>query len=148
MPNITEQLGTLLKGNTGAPFLFVGSGFSRRYIGLEQWDELLSKYCAELQDFGYYASRSNNELPKAAELIAVDFNEIWWKSETYAESRKISQGNIRTTSSALKLEISNYLTDKSYESRDGSDLTAELASLLSDVRQWGYWRNTRRRKWT
>lgn len=39
MSAITEKLAALLASNAGAPFLFVGSGFSRRYIGLEQWDE-------------------------------------------------------------------------------------------------------------
>ncbi len=129
MVNITEKLSTILKNNTGAPFLFVGSGFSRRYIGLEQWDELLRKFCDELRDFGYYASRSNNEMPTAAGLIADDFNEVWWKSDSYRESRSKYRNNILTRSSALKLEISRYLTEKSYDSGADGGLSAEIASL-------------------
>lgn len=29
------------------PFLFVGSGFSRRYMNTEKWDELLKVFCEE-----------------------------------------------------------------------------------------------------
>jgi hypothetical protein len=80
MSDVTSKLSALLKANPGAPFLFVGSGFSRRYIGLEQWGELLSKFCEGLNDFGYYASRHNGDYAKAATDIAKDFNEHWWKS--------------------------------------------------------------------
>lgn len=29
------------------PFLFVGSGLSKRYLGSEKWDELLRLFCTE-----------------------------------------------------------------------------------------------------
>ena len=37
------------------PFLFVGSGISKRYLGTEKWDELLKVFCSEFSgnDFQY-----------------------------------------------------------------------------------------------
>jgi hypothetical protein len=129
MGEITEKLTALLGENLGAPFLFVGSGFSRRYIGLPQWDELLSQFCADIQEFGYYASQSNNEFSKAASLMARDFNEVWWKSPKFADSRAINKNQVREYASALKVEISAYLTEKSYTRIPGDSLYRELEAM-------------------
>lgn len=64
--HITDQLTRLLKANTAAPFLFIGSGFSRRYIGLENWEELLSRFCENIKSFGFYSSQNNRDMPKTA----------------------------------------------------------------------------------
>lgn len=127
--HITLSLTRLLAQNGGAPFLFVGSGFSRRYIGLEQWDELLKRFCEGIQEFGYYSSQNNQDLPKAASEIARDFNEIWWKSDTYLESRKENAENINSVSSALKHEMANYLNNISHTKIGTEALDLELEAL-------------------
>jgi len=127
--DITEQLTKLLGDNAGAPFLFVGSGFSRRYIGLPQWDELLASFCGEIREFGYYASQANNDLPSAASLMAKDFNEVWWNSENYAASRASNKAIVREYASALKVEIAAYLTRQSYTRVPDESLARELAAI-------------------
>lgn len=127
--HITLSLTRLLAQNGGAPFLFVGSGFSRRYIGLEQWDELLKRFCEGIQEFGYYSSQNNQDLPKAASEIAKDFNEIWWKSEKYLESRQANSDNINSVSSALKHEMANYLANISHTKISTEGLNQELEAL-------------------
>lgn len=131
MTEITEKLAALLKSNAGAPFLFVGSGFSRRYIGLEQWDELLGRFCDDIKPFGFYASHTNSELPAAAALMAEDFNPVWWEHERYAESREKFAQTIITNSSALKHEIAAYLATKVHETIASDGLSKELDLLPS-----------------
>lgn len=81
MSDITIQLTRLFSDHSGAPFLFVGSGFSRRYIKLEDWEGLLSKFSKKISLFGKYKSEADGYLPKAAQLMAADFNKIWWEAE-------------------------------------------------------------------
>ena len=42
--NIQKKLIEVLSQKATSPFFFLGSGFSRRYIGLEKWDELLKVF--------------------------------------------------------------------------------------------------------
>ena len=72
------------KFNT-TPFLFIGSGMSRRYLNLPDWKGLL-KHFAEIirkDEFAYdsYENRAKGIsckagiMPKVAELIQKDFDE-------------------------------------------------------------------------
>ena len=84
----------LLSDNTALPVLFIGSGLSRRYLNLPDWEGLLKQYC--VKPFEYYndkaarACRDNPEmrLPTAADYIEEDFNERWYIDDAYAESRE------------------------------------------------------------
>lgn len=77
----------LRKFNT-LPFLFIGSGVSIRYIGLENWEGLLRKFANLTQDNEYayemYLQRARAQeykegvLPKVAELIENEFNKVWF----------------------------------------------------------------------
>lgn len=70
------------------PFLFVGSGLSRRYLNTPDWKGLLEYFAGRISNdpFAYnsYVSRANAEgftegqLPKVAELIQRDFDEKWF----------------------------------------------------------------------
>lgn len=96
------------KFNT-SPFLFIGSGFSRRYMGLPCWEDLLKESCKTLSlsmPYNYYKSNASSELPKVASLMGRDFNNIWWESENFSESRKDFEDKAQTEFSPLKYEIS------------------------------------------
>ncbi|WP_339986407.1 SIR2 family protein [Gymnodinialimonas ulvae] len=119
----------MLADSSGAPFLFLGSGFSRRYIGLEQWDELLAKFTEGLKEFRYYSTTANGNLPDAAELIAKDFHELWWSDERYAEAREVDGPTLTDQTSALKLEISKYLRETVLDPESQSTLSDEIELL-------------------
>ena len=107
MSNITDELTKIIRENQGNPFLFIGSGLSRRYLGLEDWKGLLEKFSIT-KEFGYYLSSANEDLATAAGLLAKDFHELWWSDSQYEESRN-SFKETKNQSSALKFEISKYL---------------------------------------
>ncbi len=74
-----------------SPFLFVGSGLSRRYLKLPTWYQLLEEFSKTLgleYEFGYYVSKVENNLPKLATVLAEEFHKIWWTSEAFKDSRK------------------------------------------------------------
>ncbi len=129
---IKEELKGIFQKAHAGPFLFVGSGFSRRYLGLEDWNGLLSKFAEGLKPFEYYLSIANGELPKVARLMSEDFNEYWWASETYEVSRRKNQAKIRNQSSALRVEICEYLKSTSSVNFKESEYSQELA-LISQL---------------
>ena len=128
--DIKETLEKILKNFTSAPFLFIGSGLSRRYIGLEDWKGLLQKFCSDNGlNFDYYYSTSNSNLPKTAKLLAKDFSEIWWKNDKFLDSRNEykAYGIMEHESSPLKYEICKYLKTKSII--DDQELKNEVEEL-------------------
>ena len=76
------------KFNT-TPFLFFGSGMTRRYYNLPDWKGLLEHFAREIRDdeFAYsiYENRASKMdtpvglLPKVAELIQTDYDEKWFR---------------------------------------------------------------------
>ncbi|MFD1170815.1 SIR2 family protein [Oceanobacillus caeni] len=134
MMDIEQKLVEHLMDMDTAPFLFIGSGFSRRYLGLEDWEGLLDRFSKSVnKDFDYYLSTARNNLAKVAELIAEDFHEVWWKEEKYSASREEFKGRIPSTHSALKIEISKYLRDIKYIYTKDKKLDIEIQELKKAV---------------
>lgn len=130
LTNVTEKLVDILRESNGAPFLFVGSGFSRRYIGLEAWADLLKKFCADIREFGYYFSTANGDLPLAASLMAKDFNEAWWTLAKYEDSRKSAADYpLTNVSASIKYEIARYLSNISVDYTKNELLKDEISAL-------------------
>ena len=107
--NIQNKLSEILQSHIGGAFLFIGSGFSRRYLNLEDWEGLLTKFCNTGKSFKYYKSSADGNLAKAAELLANDFHEVWWKDDSYIANREKYESFSKDTTSALRIEISHYL---------------------------------------
>ncbi|WP_220396224.1 SIR2 family protein [Arenimonas terrae] len=104
-----DDLVKLLNSRQAGPFLFVGSGFSRRYVELEDWHGLLSRFCVGGKPFEYYLAAADGSFPVAAGLLAKDFNEHWWSSPDYKDSVEKEKARIKDSTSALRIEISRYL---------------------------------------
>lgn len=129
MTPLTEATAKILQSKSGAPFLFVGSGFSRRYLGLEDWSGMLSRFCGDIREFDYYLASANSKLPAAASLIAKDFHDVWWKEEKYAAARVAAKDGVKSVDAALKREIATYLSGISLEGLADGQIQKELAAL-------------------
>ncbi|GAA3747778.1 SIR2 family protein [Flavobacterium ginsengisoli] len=108
METFTNQFKEHIAKFSTAPFLFIGSGFSRRYIGLPTWELLLSEICEELKlpkPYNFYKSNADSQLPKVASLIGNEFNEIWWSADEFIESRQTFETLANSKFSPLKYEI-------------------------------------------
>lgn len=87
--NIENEIKTKLESYTSAPFLFVGSGLSRRYYDLPNWPGLLNELC-ELTDISYGEIRSlgDGDLSKSATEIARRIHPLWWNDSRFSGSRE------------------------------------------------------------
>jgi len=98
-----------------SPFLFIGSGFSRRYLGLPTWELLLMEICEELKlkkPYNFYKSNADSKLPKVASIIGEDFNEVWWSDSDFEKSRKEFESLAETKYSPLKFEVAKKVNFK------------------------------------
>lgn len=127
---IKDELSNHLKQFQSAPFLFVGSGVSRRYLGLENWEDLLRKFSEETgKEFEYYYTKSNGYLPLAATYLAEDFHEQWWNSERHNQKRIDFADHLKRTDSPLKIEIADYMAQRSSNLVEDIDIREELELL-------------------
>ena len=129
MTEPTEVLKEMLEKHPSAPFLFVGSGFSRRYLGLEDWAGLLTRFCEPIRDFGYYASKADGDLPLAAAYMAEDFNEWLWNSPQPKQRREKYGQNVKSRADALKVEIAKYIGSHTLETARASEFGNEISSF-------------------
>lgn len=132
---VINSLLNQLKSFDRLPFLFVGSGLSRRYRGMPTWGALLD-YCSQWtgKSFNYYLSKSDNDFPQAATLIAEEFHEIWWSKSEYTKNRGEAESYATHKHSPLKIEVANLL--RSFENTPSDSLIEELR-LLSEAKVSG-----------
>ncbi|WP_422385557.1 SIR2 family protein [Oceanicaulis alexandrii] len=124
-----EATKEILAQKAGAPFLFLGSGFSRRYLGLEDWGGLLKRFAEQVGDYQYYLSTANGNLPRVAGLVSKDFHEHWWKSDDYAEQRSLDSDKVGNETAAIRLEIARYLSSLTLANSSDLDNANEIECL-------------------
>lgn len=134
-----DELQASLTSHGALPYLFIGSGISRRYLGLPDWEGLLRKFALEAgENFDYHLATANGVLPTAATSIAQAFHKRWWNDEAYAQQREQHSGIVRDDEGGLKVAIAEYVRahDSLVEGVPGVDdpaLAAEVALLGSAV---------------
>lgn len=132
MPVEDELLAHLAKFET-APFLFVGSGLSRRYLSTDDWMGLLRRF-AEKTDYSFerYRADASKDTGKMASAIAARFNSIWWESGDYQTSREAFP-DPESGQSPLKIEVAKYLGEAAKNAPQSGPLAQELEWLKSAV---------------
>lgn len=78
-------------------------------------------------------SNADGSFPKAARLIAEDFNTLWWEDPSYQKSVELYSNKITTKTAALRQEIANHLKllDKSAIKNSEYAEEIEILSTLS-----------------
>ncbi|MBE4950725.1 SIR2 family protein [Chryseobacterium culicis] len=101
-----------------SPYLFIGSGFSTRYIKTEGWGSLLDNVSKEIKlskNFHYYKSKAENDFPLVSTYMAEDLFDNWWNSDIFEESRRDFEKQSINMESPFKYEICKYLSKNNYE---------------------------------
>jgi hypothetical protein len=129
--NIETKLTQIFTSITAGPFLFVGSGLSMRYLGLDNWKALLSRFCVAGKPYEYYLAEANGDLPTVARLLAEDFNKYWWAAAEYRDNVKRYKSKIADNTSALRFEICSYFSEFDQATAQSSTYASEVELLSS-----------------
>ena len=105
------------------PFLFIGSGLSRRYADAPDWRGLLSAVCDAVLDDGYAFSRYctqakiavrngtvSSELPYVATLMEDDVNNALFTSPVFGPFRSKHDHYLSVCVSPMKLYVADMLS--------------------------------------
>ena len=122
---ISSALKRIVRDFSSAPFLFVGSGFSRRYMNTPSWEELLTHFAGIIRDddpyiaFRYYDSQSEyakteDRLPCIASLLKSDFNKQWLGSKEFRSKNPLSDTESDPFNSAVAQYLGSFSWDRSY----------------------------------
>ncbi|MFY0531632.1 SIR2 family protein [Nannocystis pusilla] len=131
--DLLPALAAHLRAFTASPYLFVGSGLSRRYLGLETWDGLLRRFASELDfDYSYFLSKGASYLPRVASLIAEHYHRAWFTNDRFAENRARFAAQVTDITSPLRISISRYLCEKNL---DTERLEPHLVQEIEQLRQ-------------
>ncbi len=109
-----------LKDAKSLPFLFIGSGLSRRYLDLEDWPGLIKLFAAKAMsgnEFAYriYDNKAKQSgvspesiLPAISEYVEEDFDNISLSSGDYAEFREVHKDEIHAGKSPFKIALAEH----------------------------------------
>lgn len=109
-----EELIQKLVSKKHAPFLFLGSGFSRHYINTPDWRGILEMFAPKHIN-QYFSVLNTDNLPTIATHIAKDLTNDFWNLPETDETKKKYADDITDQSILLKIKIADYLKTKSLE---------------------------------
>lgn len=104
MSAITEEITRIVSDFHQLPYLFIGAGFSKRYISSPSWDELLKKIFEKIHPSQNY----NRFLLQIADKVSIDFAALSDEEKKYKFNPRLA--------SALRKEFNHRcLTDENFE---------------------------------
>lgn len=102
-----------------APFLFLGSGFSRHYTDAPTWEGILEKFSNKPLN-QYRSILNTNSLPLIATELSKDLTHDFWELPSDDDFFIRHKNDIKDQSSVLKIRIADYLRELSLKQFDSS----------------------------
>lgn len=120
-----DKIIQMLSNAPELPVLFIGSGLTRRYLNLPNWEGLLRQYCVK-SSYEYYYSKAEREYrdcpdmiyPKIADYIEADYNDAYFTEDKFSDSWKIHADDISKKISPLKFCMADFFKEKSENIQD------------------------------
>ncbi|MCA9766935.1 MAG: SIR2 family protein [Carnobacterium sp.] len=110
-----EQLKQYIASMESRPILFIGSGFSQRYINAPTWSGLLEQLINENPDIkrplNYFIQQYNNDYAKIASELVKYYREYAWDNPSETTEFPEFTFNSDSTSIHLKYKISSILIE-------------------------------------
>jgi SIR2-like domain len=127
---LQDDLEAHLRAFPTAPFLFVGSGMSLRYLGAENWEDLLRVFASKTaKPYERYRSEASSRYPEIATAIATEFAEVWWDDDAYKRRRADYESETTNFDSPLKIEVCEHMKEALTRLDEDGEYAAELAAL-------------------
>lgn len=103
----------VVKSFNTCPYLFIGSGLTRRYLGLPDWSGLLEHFCSRLSgdEFAYAAlkQQGENDFGKMGDILESRFNERWFVDKKFRTDSELVSDFVKNGVSPFKAEIAEYI---------------------------------------
>ena len=118
------------------PFLFIGSGISRRYMKLPNWEELLRHFASKIHPDNPLAlevfvnQAGGRDWPAVSTLIEDQFNSLWLTSPEFEKQRSDHQESIKAGISPFKLELAEFFF-RAKKLTGAAHLEDELSCLVN-----------------
>ena len=129
-----QTLDSLVQSFPTTPFLFVGSGLTRRYLNLPNWEELLQHFASRLSadsfKFRGLMNEANGDKAKAGSLIAEEFSKRWFNDPSFRSGSSKVEKLVENNVSPFKAELSEFIK-KSSIINEGYQNEIELLKKLT-----------------
>lgn len=103
----------IVRSFPSTPFLFIGSGLSRRYLNLPNWDGLLSEFSRRISSDPLkfqelkLKSQQNNEL--IGSILEKEFNDLWFSDKSFRTNNDFILNHVYRGVSPFKAEVAFYI---------------------------------------
>lgn len=94
--DVTEDIKTCIGDMACQPILFVGSGFSKRYLNGPSWEELLrslADHCPEIKQFAYYKQRYPDFVDIGTQFSEKYNDWAWGEGQDQFPNELFGEGN-------------------------------------------------------
>ena len=102
-----KKLASIFQQKKTAPFLFIGSGFTRHYLNSPTWLQILEKFAP--RHINSYISSIGTDLPKIARIVGEEINSHFWNLPDHDPLKQKIQEKITTSTAVLRFKIAEYL---------------------------------------
>ncbi|MBQ3620788.1 MAG: SIR2 family protein [Methanosarcinaceae archaeon] len=136
---MSQTLKEIIAGFRTIPILFAGSGITRRYYNLPDWESLLKEFAMRIKNdpFSYRSylisvktdQTSETVFPKVASLMQTDFDRLWFQNSDFRRLKTDDFRFIESGTSPFKAEISAFLKEKSIIQSQYSEEISKLKNI-------------------
>lgn len=110
---MAQTIDDIVKKFRTTPFLFIGSGMSRRYLNFPNWEGLLSIFCQKISsdkfEFPRLKRESEGDFARLGLLLEKRFNDRWHSDESIRSQDEFVTSSVMQGCSPFKSEIAFHL---------------------------------------
>lgn len=120
----------IFNGFETTPYLFIGSGLSRRYYGLPNWSGLLEHFCAKVSNdnfkFPQLLIETSRDYAKIGQRINDEYNKKWFEDPTIRSGCQFVDDQVQNMCSPFKAEIAWFIKN---QTEFKQEFNAEIEAL-------------------